>query len=91
MPSRASVVFRDSDGTVLFRTVTNQDGRVNVPIDYRAFKFDQQFESFLFRRQSESAVGGIAGGNPGTKQYDIVVCAEPFVDPTLMGDVPGDP
>ena len=70
-------MFRDSDGTVLFRTVTNQDGRVT--------------EAFLFRREGESAVGGMTGGNPGTKRYDIVVCAEPFVDPTPMGDVLGGP
>ena len=89
MPSRASVIFRDSDGSVLFRGVTKQDGRVTVPIDFRAVKFDQQFEAFLFRRGGESAVGAIAGGDPGTKEYDIVVCAKPFVDPTTIGDVPG--
>ena len=85
--SVATVLFRDSDGSVLFRSVTDREGRVTIPIDYRAVKFDQRFEALLFRDTGLGEVGAIAGGSPGTKQYEILVCAEPRAEPQIRGAV----
>lgn len=69
----ATVIFRDVDKRVLFRGKTNDAGKIDLEIDYRALRHGQNVEAAAIWRSAR--LMAVEPLRPGVQKYKLVVTA----------------
>jgi hypothetical protein len=67
----AEVLFRDVDGRVLFRSRTDDAGRLTIPVDYHRLRPGQEIEARVVDRTW--FFGGVVAVVPELQTYRIVL------------------